>query len=101
MFFLLTTPLFPLGQIRAANNQADRSCQSTHIVCQERIDVYVTETDDPILYGTNCSPGPLPFPDPTRDGKCEGFPAPRAFRAAFSLLGSILLSLSCNTVQMF
>lgn len=61
----------------------------------------VTETDDPIRYGTSCSPVPLHFPNLTREGKCEGFPAPRGLRAAFSLLGSILLSLSCNTVQMF
>lgn len=52
MLLLLRTPLFPLGQIRAANNQADCSCQSTHIAGQERTDVYKCYRDRWPHYGT-------------------------------------------------
>lgn len=62
--------------------------------------INITETDDLIHYGNNCSPVPLRFPDLSREGKCRSFPASCGLRAAFSLLGSILHTLLCSAGQM-
>lgn len=109
LYFSFLKLTFSLGEdeirasLRTESEQliAMQTASATWQVKQAAMFINVTETDDLIHYGSNCSPVPLRFPDLGCKGKRTGFSASRGVRAAFSLLGSVLRTLFYSAVQMF